>query len=162
MHPPELKHSIAPLFKKNNTKDCDISGNWHQNRSKVPKGEKNCSVVLNLLRFSTTYAQLADTWLINTVLLRAFIHSFSKSIVVLGQVHKSPTNRIFHSELVRPLSVSRILSFPWGNPVVASVFFPVSSLLLSFCYLSFNNVYQKAVSTQDKTNPDSQPSDYYM
>jgi len=27
MHPPELKHSIAPLFKKNNTKDCDISGN---------------------------------------------------------------------------------------------------------------------------------------
>ena len=59
----------------------------------MPKGGKICSIVLNLLRSNTTYAQLADTRLINTVLLLSFIHSFIhyafiQSIVVLGQVHR--------------------------------------------------------------------------
>jgi hypothetical protein len=56
----------------------------------------------------------------------------------------------------------RILSFPLAHPVDSNVFFSVFLLLLSFFYLSFNNLSQKAVSTQNVTNPVSLPFAYFM
>ena len=65
-------------------------------------------------------------------------------------------------DLVLPLSICSILSFPLCNPVSAYVFFPFLPSLNSSLYLPFNNVYQKPVPTQDVTNPVSLPTFYCM
>ena len=52
--------------------------------------------------------------------------------------------------------------FPKGHQVVVYIFFLVFASLLSFPYLPFNNVFLKAVPSQDSTNPVSFSSSYFM
>jgi hypothetical protein len=74
---------------------------------------------------------------------------------VLRQVHSRCQSEFStQCDLVLPLSISSILSFPLCYPVSAYIFFPVLPPL----YLSFNNVLYKAVPTQDVTNPVNLPS----
>jgi len=53
---------------------------------------------------------------------------------------------------MRPLSTYSIPSFPYIHPVAAYVFFLVFRHFYPSVYLSFNNVFQKAVTMQDVTN----------
>jgi len=59
-------------------------------------------------------------------------------------------------ELVLPISTSSTVSFPYDHPVDSSS----SSSSSNRFNLSFNNVFQKAVPTQDATKPVSLPSFY--
>jgi hypothetical protein len=61
---------------------------------------------------------------------------------------------------VLALRIFGILSFPYGYPVAAYAFFLVFLSLLTVLPFSFNNVFQKAVPTQNVTNPINLPSFY--
>jgi len=61
-----------------------------------------------------------------------------------------------HCDLVLPLSIYSVLVLPAGHPVAAYLFFLIFPSLISFPLPSL----QKAIPTQDVTNPVSLPSLY--
>jgi len=85
------------------------------------------------------------------------IHSFICSILVLRQV-RSLFQRGFCTDcdLVLTLSVYSTIYFPSGHPAAAYGFF-FSFFRHFYEYISLNNVFLKAVHTQDVTNSVSLP-----
>jgi hypothetical protein len=66
------------------------------------------------------------------------------------------------SGITFPLSISSFLTFLWSHPITADVYFLVFPSFISFFYLSFINVFRKAVPTPDVINPVSIISFYFM
>ena len=61
---------------------------------------------------------------------------------VLRQVHSLFQTEFFaECDLVLPLSILGVLSFPYGHPVAGYVFILVFPSFLSVSYISFNNVF---------------------
>jgi len=62
--------------------------------------------------------------------------------------------------LLRPLSISSILSIPSDHPIDAYVFFVIFLSLLNFHFFSCNIVFYKTVPKQDVTKEVTLPSIY--
>ena len=73
---------------------------------------------------------------------------------VFRQVYNLFQNQLYkEGDILLPLSISSTLSFPEGIQQLLMSFPSSSCHFYPSTYLSFNNVFQKAVLTQDVTNP---------
>jgi hypothetical protein len=89
------------------------------------------------------------------LILTYYFHSFIL-YPDLGEDHSPLQNEFstnFKCDPVFPLSNSSIFIFPSFYPVAAYIFFLVFPFLYIYFYLSFKNILQNAVSTQNVTNP---------
>jgi len=65
-------------------------------------------------------------------------------------------------QLINIIIISSFFSFPTGHPVAVYVSLSSSRHLYPSLYLSFNRWFQKAVPTQDVSNPVTLPSFHFM
>ena len=107
----------------------------------------------------TTYIFVVHllVWIIRCIDYSFIVYS------VLRQVSSVFQSEFFtECDLVLPISMYGILFFPQGHTVSATSSSSSTSHFYLSVYFSFRNVLQKAVHTQDVTNPASLPFIAYM
>jgi hypothetical protein len=107
---------------------------YHENLRSKKKKKKKKPASERRLEFGTSEYQKAVSAMTTTLVsfLQSFINLFIHSIVSLTTGPQPHPKRVLHKrDLVLPLSISNILTLPYGHPVAAYFFFLVFPSLFS-------------------------------